>query len=304
MKERLLLTLLSITVLHGVTIGQSFLNGDLEGQSLPYDTPVPDWQYLDFNDINCLATNAGGVTSDIISATGPNPGVGMVGTPYSGQTFVAGEFTKGSSTLYQEGIQQAVSGFQIGQRYEVSFYQANVKTVADLDTSGNWMVILDDSVIGITEATVSHEAFDNVSLVWERRKVQFTATNELHTIKFLPFDDDTIRTAWLDLIGGLYMGIDSISLYSAPPSSTNNTSKSADFNIYPNPTESGFKIDGVSLSNVSRVRIYNSMGVLASDKQLILGGTTSFNLPEVAGLYHVEILLTDGTTKILKAMKK
>lgn len=78
---------------------------------------------------------------------------------------------------------------------------------------------------------------------------------------------------------------------------------SKNYRVYPNPSTGSFHIDGPTLSDIDRVRIYNSIGMVVSDRQDIDLGTSRFKLPETAGLYHIEINLVDGTTTYLKVIK-
>lgn len=85
---------------------------------------------------------------------------------------------------------------------------------------------------------------------------------------------------------------------------TKETQASREFRAYPNPTEGNFRIDGSSLSKIARVKVYNSIGVLVSDKQAFYPETTIFNLPETTGLYHIQFMLEDGTTSFVKVVKE
>jgi gliding motility-associated-like protein len=193
---------------------QNFSNGDLEGVITGTSTLPPSWQVVSYSDINCQA-DPGGATPDLVSTTQPLVYAGMIGNPYSGNTFVGASHGVGanSGTTFHEGIKQELTGFSIGTEYIITFYQSVVKTSQSLDTSGSWMVVLDNSIIGITVPTISQEPFNSTSFLWESRNISFIASMASHTIKFLPLDDDNnLLSSPTNVNGSLYMGIDSINI--------------------------------------------------------------------------------------------
>jgi gliding motility-associated-like protein len=171
---------------------------------LPYN-----WQNVPFDDPLCHATSPGSATPDLTGIIGPKDSIGLSGNPHSAPMFLSGV----RSTSFQEGIMQTVSGFTIGENYTIEFYQSVVKQINCIDTSGSWNVFVDSNSIGITIPTVSHAHFRSTSFDWELRSVSFIATDSLHTIKFLPEDDDlNLYGGVLDLNGKIRMGIDDITL--------------------------------------------------------------------------------------------
>lgn len=205
---------LSINVL----FAQSFVNPDLEGvPDVAAVINLPGWESIPASDPACDATNLGfSDTPDVFDENMPNAAqFGQVGVPYSGETFVSGLYSLSinSNLLFHEGIQQEVSGFEIGDEYEISFFQSVVKQINCRDTSGAWGVYLDDNLLGISDPSVSHLEFDDVNLIWEERTIQFIATNDTYLFKFLPIDDDTDHISYEDSLGGaLRMGIDKLSI--------------------------------------------------------------------------------------------
>lgn len=188
---------------------QSFLNPDLEGSvdsssSLPYF-----WQNVPYTDVNCNASSYPGDTPDLTNLFGPVAWGGILGNPYSGDTFVSGVI----SVFNHEGIMQEVSGFIPNEFYVIHFYQAVVKNSGAIDKSGSWGVFIDDILAGITSPTHSNAEWNSTSFSWESRVITFKAINESHLIKFLPQDDDLNGSSSLnDTTAALRMGIDSISI--------------------------------------------------------------------------------------------
>jgi gliding motility-associated-like protein len=193
-------------------IAQQFQNSDLNGIVSGIGVLPTNWAVVPFNDPNCLATTVLGASPDLTDLNGPLVTNGINGNPYSGNTFVSGMDVLGT-TIYHEGIMQTVTGFSIGCSYSINFQQAVVKQNNLLDNSGSWAVYVDNSLLGVTIASTSLALPGSNAFNWDFRTINFTATNNTHTIKFLPNDDDPNKTS----TQGLRMGIDSIYL------STNNT---------------------------------------------------------------------------------
>ncbi|NOQ76162.1 MAG: hypothetical protein GQ574_29450 [Crocinitomix sp.] len=190
---------------------QTLINGELEGPASM--TAVPDgWEMIPFTDPNCESENEAGATPDIYTIDGPAMVYGFYGNPHGGLSFSSGIY----STTHQEGIQQTVSEFSIGQEYKVSFWQALVKSEfgAMLDTSGSWAMYVDNTLIAVS--TFSHSLVPapiGGDLVWEYRSMSFIATDTMHTIKFLPVDDDPDQSSGAEnLSGSVRMGIDDVFL--------------------------------------------------------------------------------------------
>lgn len=188
--------------------GQNFINPDLEG-NISIALPPPGWQNVPFGDVNCQAYIAAGATPDITGLTGPVPSLGIFGTPYSGLTFISGLMSGWPGSLYHEGIMQTVSGFVPGETYPIRFYQTVVKQDNMLDSSGGWAIYIDNTLAGISQSSTSTLSYVDPNLSWDLRVINFTATNNTHTIKFLPMDDDPSQ---IQPEEGLRMGIDGIIL--------------------------------------------------------------------------------------------
>lgn len=201
--------LICLTSIGCISLGQSFFNGDLEGEvshisDLPYG-----WEAVPFNDPNCFASSPGNATPDLIDINGGISGTVQVGNPYSGNSFVSGRYSIDGNNIYHEGIQQTVTGFEIDSSYTISFYQTNMKQSNANDTSASWSVYVDDSLIGVTHPSSSQLPSGSTTLLWEYREVEFKASSNFHTIKFLPVDDDPILTSY-GWNSALRMGIDYI----------------------------------------------------------------------------------------------
>lgn len=197
------------------SISQSVINGDLESDFSNVSVAPSGWQMVPFDDPNCEASQYLTATPDIYSISGPDPFFGMNGIPYSGNTFVAGGygFHPSEGSFSQEGIMQTVSGFEIDSLYTIGFSQAvRVRNYCH-DPSGSWILIVDDQVIGTSEATYSTIGESNINLEWEKREFVFKATSNVHTLKFLPVDNDNSSIGnEAGELGLPFMGIDSIFL--------------------------------------------------------------------------------------------
>jgi len=205
----------------GFLQAQTFVNGDLEGPSAGQGAVPTSWTAVGNTDPICRASSATSATSDLLSISGPNPPVGLLGIPFSGNFFVAGldatstNFVFGTPVVstWHEGIQQTVSGFTPGNSYTVNFLQAVVKQFDALDPSGSWSLYVDNSLVGTSIPSTSTQAFNGLSLTWETRSINFIATSATHTLKFLPQDDDIdLELGSSNPDGALRMGIDSVTL--------------------------------------------------------------------------------------------
>lgn len=197
---------------------QQFQNPDLEGV-VEFDVASglpPGWEAVPASSPICFATALGITdTPDLTGPLGPVPDMGMMGNPYSGNSFMSGLTAREddvSFARYHEGIMQTVSGFTVDSFYQLTFYQAVVKQINALDTSGRWAVYLDNSQLYIAPSSYSLAAYNELDIPWDMRVVEFQATSETHTFAFLPQDDDSNLYTDYELDGGLRMGIDSIHL--------------------------------------------------------------------------------------------
>lgn len=194
-----------------------FSNADLEGTPATQSVVPTGWELIPHDAPYSLATTTAGVTGDIIAADGPSAASGLFGIANSGTTFFGGVHGFTSPHTLQEGLQQTVSGFTVGQDYSFSFFQANVGHTNRRDNEGSWQVYADGVLVGTTIPTASPLAWDDpdkaTALLWEERTITFTATAESMTLSFLPYDSDG------DVGGqnGVYMGIDSFSEITAVP---------------------------------------------------------------------------------------
>ena len=195
--------------------GQSFQNGDLDGNIGVSNTPF-GWMQVPFGDPVSNATSSNQATSDLTGLTGPVASTGINGNPYSGNTFTSGLHSAypPDGYLFREGIMQNLVGLVPGENYQIRFYQAVVKQETALDNSGSWSVFADATLLGITSPTYSGAPYNSNSFIWELRSVNFQATSNSHFIKFLPTDDDAFINFLMDpfTADGIRMGIDSISL--------------------------------------------------------------------------------------------
>jgi hypothetical protein len=189
--------LIFILVYLGITVhsinAQQFVNGDLEGIITGDSNLPPNWDKVPDTDPVCLAPVEFAATPDLTSLTLPEPAAGIIGNPYSGNTFISGLFGYGftTNTVYDEGIMQTVSGFIPDVSYTIVFHQAVVKQFNCLDSSGSWAVFIDTTWAGTSAPTFSAAPYNSTSFIWDTRSITFVATETTHTIKFLPRDDDS-----------------------------------------------------------------------------------------------------------------
>ncbi len=189
-----------------------FSNPDFEGTPATQTAVPTGWEIVPYDAPFNLATMATLVTGDLLAADGPSQVSGLFGAPHSGSTFYAGIYGTTNPHTLQEGLQQTVSGFTVGQDYSFSFFQANVGHINRQDNEGSWRVYADGVLVGTTIPTASPLAWDDANkataLLWEERTVTFTATSESMTLSFLPYDIDGNVVGQTE---GVYMGIDSFS---------------------------------------------------------------------------------------------
>lgn len=214
---------------------QDFVNGDLEG--IPTGVSViPDgWENVPWTDEACHADDNIVSTPDLTNESALIK-YGITGTAQSGSTFMSG--LEAGPDKHHEGIQQTLRDLIPGQEYRINFYQAVVKQAAALDTAGAWAVYQDNKLIGITNLSRSNDSYEEVDLKWDKRSVDFEATKEFHTIKFLPWDDDNVFNDD-DQDGFLRMGIDNISLEELIDTEI---IKELELSLYPNPTLDQFTV--------------------------------------------------------------
>lgn len=189
----------------------AFTNANLEGTPATQATLPTGWELIPHDAPYSLATVSSGVTGDILAADGPSLASGFYGAAHSGSTFFAGVHGFVNPHTLQEGLQQSVSGFTVGQEYSFSFFQTLVGNVNRRDDAGSWQVYANGVLVGTTIPTTSTLAWDDpdkaTDLNWEERIITFTATSESMVLSFLPYDTDGDIGAQ----NGVYMGIDTFS---------------------------------------------------------------------------------------------
>lgn len=193
---------------------QQFVNGDFEGVAHATAQAPEGWTMVSNESPICNASSFQTATIDILSPNGPNSGQGIRGTASSGISFVSGLMAENENNgfLFHEGLKQDVSGFAVGAAYEIEFMQAVVKQSNARDVSGAWEVFVDEESIGVTQISIDTSSSPiSLNQIWEARSVSFTATNETHSIAFMPWDNDNFQTfSATSLIQALRMGIDDV----------------------------------------------------------------------------------------------
>jgi hypothetical protein len=295
MKTKILFLLLIVC---RILNAQDFTNGDLDGTINGYSSLPTGWQRVPRTDVNCLAALPGNDTPDLTSLTEPSIFVGVIGNPFSSNTFVSGSFASNPPNFFQEGIMQQANGFIVGHEYSIRFRQAVVKQNNGLDESGSWAVYIDTVLASITMPTNSKELYNSTSFVWELRTLSFIATATSHLIKFLPMDDDSNYTASLtDTIGALRMGIDSIELEAIIDGLASiNLSQGEAFKLVPNPSNGSFTLQSIS-NSLLNVSIQNLSGQMVYVKT-IQTQNSKVSIDDAAltkGMYIVKISNDHGT---------
>ena len=302
--KKLAQILICLSLLSNNLIRQSIVNGDLDGVITGFGDLPTYWASINAADINCEA-DFGGTSPDLVNTTQPgNATNGIIGTPYSGSTLVAGSYGgTPTGTFFHEGIVQNVSGFTIGENYNVRFYQSVVKTQFCSDTSGTWTIILDDIIIGVPEVTVSQEEYNSITTNWELRTVSFTATQNSHDLKFLPSDDDNQLAIIGDEGGCLHVGIDSISIQLGDEVGIIENDFGSELLLYPNPTDGNFSIDLGQIYQSVQITMTDLSGRLVqpfsyNDSQLL-----NLKIEDPAGLYFL-IIESDHKKAVIRLIKE
>ncbi len=196
---------------------QNFSNSDLEGSFFGFSDLPDEWQRVPVGDPISVASNTNiGDTPDLTDINGPGDDNGVLGIPFSGDTFITG-LRMSNNVAFHEGIQQTVDGFEVGETYLLEFYQSVVKQVFALDNTGSWSVYMDDVLLGVSELSTSNLSFDDPNLNWDMRSMIFQPTSSEHTFKFMPTDNDSNDSnSFTDEEAGLRMGIDLITISTGP----------------------------------------------------------------------------------------
>lgn len=194
----------------------TFVNPGLDGTA-GYGNAPTGWSGVPYTTSWTTATDADGAAPLVMNTT-PFGAAVFYGTPHSGETFAGGMNLGATQTsgfkVYQQGLQQTVSNFTVGEQYSFSFFQAVVKGASTQDDTGTWKVFMDGELLTITLPSTGTQAYDDSPkpLNWEQRTVTFTATAETHNFGFLAYDpDEDITNVAGDSTHGLLMGIDTFS---------------------------------------------------------------------------------------------
>jgi hypothetical protein len=126
--------------------------------------PPTGWSDFSTNGAGVDGAQSGGFWPDSGNLVGPSP---------EGDADYVRAFT---ISFEAEGLSVQISGFDIGQQYEISFYSASSNAFDGGPTS--WDVFLDGIVIGSS-------AVGSVStLLWDTNSIYFTASSGVQTIGF------------------------------------------------------------------------------------------------------------------------
>ena len=189
-------------------IAQGFANGSLTGPRAEGQLP-PSWAQYHNN------------TSDTANATGP---FGTYNLSPNGGTFVRSfswqRDTDPALFNQREGLEQLVSGLEVGQLYDVSFYQSSANGVNSISgepfsgAAGYWTLTINGTVAA-TSSLISPPAGTSLNNVWSLQNLLFTAGASSQLLSFLATvpDSEPVGTR-------TFMLIDGISIHAIPEPST------------------------------------------------------------------------------------
>lgn len=149
---------------------------------------------------------------DTVDGVGPPNYTSMPWAPSpDGGTFV---LTAGSTFPNSEGFAQMVSGFVVGETYQVDFYMTNLgfldpATSDWIGEDGFYQLILDSAVLVGDSGILSKPAAEGDSIVWVEDSFTFTATATTHELAFL---GRSVHPGGIEAI----MGIDGIRISLVP----------------------------------------------------------------------------------------
>jgi hypothetical protein len=132
--------------------------------------------------------------------------------------------------------------------------------------------------------------------------VNFIATNTVHTLKFLPADDDLNQTSTeTDHGAGVRMGIDDVQLVVRPTSGINEFSE-GQLRISPSPTFGVFVVSAKNGVLINSITVSNYLGAVVAYKEA--GSTQAeVNFEGGPGIYFVTVTCEDGKTYTSRIQK-
>lgn len=271
------------------------INGDFEESPAGLHIQPFGWRPVSSEDMHSQSSSSRDSLVDILSTVPPFPGSERYGTARSGEKFVAGVCLQDAEgNVTHTGISQHLRGLQAGELYTLGFYQSVIKNSDNLDPSGSWKVILNDSLIGVSEVVRTSIANRREDIKWTYQEMTFPATGCANQLKFLPADDDKDIRA--EVGESLLMGLDRITL-SPALTSVKDTPSATAVEWYPNPTFDRLYLNHGGTLSAGDLRVYDMQG-----RQILLPRISS--LPEklvvdvssLAPGFYVFSLDTDGFT--------
>jgi len=190
LRVQLPVVLASLLAISSSQAAITFVNPGLDG-TRGYGNVPTGWTAVPFTATYSEANNLEGQGPLLMDST--SFGGGYYGNPHSGTTFVGGLYgVSNQGDIYQQGIQQTVTGFTVGEQYSFTFFQSVPKYSGGTDDTGSWKVFADGVLIATTAPTTDTVAWNAAgkTLTWEQRTVTFTATAETINLAFLSFDPD------------------------------------------------------------------------------------------------------------------
>jgi len=185
--------LLVFAAIGGQTLNaQDFVNGSLNGPTIPFSLAPPEWTNIDQGTIDTV-DSSGHTFASIFSGIGAFP----YGDSSNGGEFVYASGFDGTSPSQPEGLRQTVSGLSVGEELLIEFEFTNlalydesgsVATDAfgvgqNLNSTGLWQIVVDGSIVGETP-TVSPFAIPGTH-AWSNYSQTFAASSSSHTFDFV-----------------------------------------------------------------------------------------------------------------------
>jgi len=246
--------------------GQLINNGDFENwpPGCPYNTPPINW---DNWSTDLGPDQAGTCAGSVISQSG-NSHLNLVWHVTPG--------------LY-EGISQQVTGFTIGQSYQLSFYaRENDGLYANISPSVLDVYLDNTRIMSTPELTIAS--------IWTNYTVNFTAFANIHTIRFRVNDGST-GTAGA-------AGVDNVTLTQL--TAVYNSLDERLYEIYPNPVMDELKIN-LYTNEAADLTIFNMVGEMIYENTVVDNTTVSMSHMR-RGIYFVELIINNERVvrKVLK----
>ncbi len=259
------------------------INGDFEEGAAGLHVKPLGWDHVPAGDVHSLISTSGDSLVDVVSEE--------YGIAKSGMKFVAGTYSQDADGhITQSGISQQLHGLPAGGLYTLGFYQSVFLDAGHQDPSGSWMVVLNDSLIGVSEVNRSSEASQEEDLNWTYQEMTFRASGPKNRLKFLPVDDDeNIQSNDRE---GIIMGLDWVTVWPLL-TAVKETPPIAVLECYPNPAVDRLHVKHGGSLLAGDLRIYDLHGRPVG--LLPVSSLPDMLVVDVSGLARGMYLLSFGT---------